>query len=276
MSNFEYLDRISFGQYLPSGSSIHKLNPGVKLASFSTLIIAITLTNSMAGLAVALLFVLLLLISSKISIKFALRGLLTPMPFILLIAIIQLFLMSYQSEEPALFTWKFLIINFNGLRSAFLVILRFSTLVLLLTETSGVLSSLELVYGLNILLSPLSLLGINTSSAAMVVQIMLRFIPTLTLNAEKIAKSQASRGADWDNPKRGLFQRVKQVFPLLIPLISLSLHQADTLANAMLARAYGASKKRSGLYEYQFVWKDGIFLFAILIMIYLIDFWPFR
>lgn len=275
MSNFEYLDRISFGQYLPSDSSIHKLNPGVKLAGLSALIFAITLTNSMAGLVVGSLFVLLLLVSSKISIKYALRGLLAPMPFILLIAIIQLFLMSYQSEEPALFAWKFLIVNSSGLRSAFLVILRFSTLVLLLTETSGVLSSLELVYGLNILLGPLSILGINSGSAAMMVQIMLRFIPTLTLNAEKIAKSQASRGADWDNPKGKLFHRVKQVFPLLIPLISLSLHQADTLANAMLARAYGASKKRSGLYEYQFVWKDGIFLTMILTMIYFIGFWSF-
>jgi energy-coupling factor transport system permease protein len=275
MSNFEYLDRISFGQYLPSGSSIHKLNPGVKLAGLSVLILAVTLTKSMAGLAAGLLFILLLLAISKIPIKHALHGLLSPMPFILVIAIIQLFYISYQSNETAFFIWKFLTINPSGIRSAFLVILRFSILVLLLTETSGVLSSLELVYGLNILLSPLSLLGINTGSAAMIVQIMLRFIPTLTLNAEKIAKSQASRGADWDNPRGKLFQRVKQVFPLLIPLISLSLHQADTLANAMLARAYGASKKRSGLFEYQISWEDVIFLFAILGMIYLIGFWPF-
>lgn len=275
MSQFEYLSRISFGQYLPTGSVIHQLNPGIKLAGFSVLILVITLTNKPGGLIAGLVFTLLLLALSKIPFKYALRGLKSPMLFILIIAIFQLFLISYQSSEKALFAWKFLIINPSGIRSAVLIILRFSILVLLLTETSGVLSSLELVYGLNILLNPFGILGINTGTAAMVVQIMLRFIPTLAINAEKIAKAQASRGADWDNPKGKLFQRTKQTLPLIIPLFSLSLHQADTLASAMLARAYGANKRRTGLYEYQLGWNDGLFLLSILVVVFLVAFWPF-
>lgn len=275
MSQFEYLSRISFGQYLPTGSVIHQLNPGIKLAGFSVLILVITLTNKPGGLIAGLVFTLLLLALSKIPFKYALRGLKSPMLFILIIAIFQLFLISYQSSEKALFAWKFLIINPSGIRSAVLIILRFSILVLLLTETSGVLSSLELVYGLNILLNPFGILGINTGTAAMVVQIMLRFIPTLAINAEKIAKAQASRGADWDNPRGKLFQRTKQTLPLIIPLFSLSLHQADTLASAMLARAYGANKRRTGLYEYQLGWNDGLFLLSILVVVFLVAFWPF-
>lgn len=274
MSQFEYLNRISFGQYLPTNSIIHQRNPGIKLAVFSILIVAITLSHRMDGLIAALAFNLILLASSKISLMYALRGLKSPMPFILILAIIQLFYVSSQSVETALFSWKIFTINASGIHSAVLVILRFSNLVLLLTEASGTLSSLQLIHGLNLILNPLGLIGVNTDSAAMVVQIMLRFIPTLALNAEKIAKSQASRGADWDNPRGGLLQRARQTLPLIIPLFSVSLHQADTLTNAMLARAYGSNKKRTGLYEYRLDWLDGLFFLANLMAAYLIIFWP--
>lgn len=274
MSQFEYLGRISIGQYLPTNSIIHRRNPGIKLAAFSILIVAITLSHQMDGLIAALAFNLILLLLSKISLMYALRGLKSPMPFILILAIIQLFFISHQSSETALFSWKIFTINLSGIHAALMVILRFSNLVLLLTEASGTLSSLELIHGINLILNPLRLLGINTDSAAMVVQIMLRFIPTLALNAEKIAKSQASRGADWDNPRGGLFQRARQTLPLITPLFSVSLHQADTLTNAMLARAYGSNKKRTGLYEYRLDWQDGVFFSFNLIAAYLILFWP--
>ncbi len=274
MSQFEYLNKISLGQYLPIHSVIHRLNPGVKLAGFIIFILAITLTTHLYGLLVAAGLIFLLFILSKIPIGFAIRGLLPPLPFILIMAIIQLFIISYQSKQTAIFSWGFITITTNGILAGLSLCVRFAALVLLLTLSSATLSTLEIVHGLNVLFSPLNKLGINSGSAAMVVQIMLRFIPILALNAEKIAKSQASRGALWGNPKGSLVQKAKQLLPLLIPLFSVSLQQADSLAEAMLSRGYESHIKRTGLVQYSFGYAESIFILVIFAAAYVILFFP--
>ncbi len=264
MNGFEYLGNISLGQYLPTGSPIHHLNPGIKLAGFSLLILALTLSKQMAGLGIAIAATIVLLLIAKIPLKFALRGLRSPLAFILILALVQLFMVSYQSSAVPYITWHFFKITDSGLYSAGMICIRFSGLVLLLTLSSATLSTLEIVHGLDIMLSPLRSIGIHTSSAAMVIQIMLRFLPSLALSAEKIAKSQASRGAAWGNPKANLRQRAKQLLPLLIPLFTINLQQADALANAMLARGYGRRSMRTVIVQYPTSWVDWIFSLLIL------------
>ena len=105
----------------------------------------------------------------------------------------------------------------------------------------------------------------------MAVQITLRFIPFLAINAEKIAKSQASRGAEWRSRKGNLLKRVRQVFPLLIPLFTNSLRQAETLADAMLARGYAGNVKRTSMIEYQISIQDWVFfLLMVAISVFII------
>jgi len=260
MSQFEYLNRISFGQYLPTGSIIHRLDPRSKILGYATLILALTLSKYIPGLLAAVILIMLLLLISKVPITYALRGLLPPLPFIALLAILQLFITPHPSGDRLLFSYGILSISATSLRFAILLLIRFTGLILLLTLASVTLSTLEMIHGLDLLLKPLNKIGIRTDSVAMVVQIMLRFIPFLAINAEKIAKSQASRGAEWDSSKGGVIRRVRQILPLIIPLFSVSLQQADTLANAMLARGYGSNVHRTGLYEVRFTWMDLLFL----------------
>ena len=260
MSQFEYLNRISFGQYLPTGSIIHRLDPRSKILGYTILILALTLSKQIPGLLAAVILIMLLLLISKVPITYALRGLLPPLPFIALLAILQLFITPHPSGDRLLFSYGILSISATSLRFAILLLIRFTGLILLLTLASVTLSTLEMIHGLDLLLKPLNRIGIRTDSAAMVVQIMLRFIPFLAINAEKIAKSQASRGAEWDSSKGGVIRRVRQFLPLIIPLFSVSLQQADTLANAMLARGYGSNVHRTGLREVRFNWMDLIFL----------------
>ena len=273
MSDFEYLSKISMGQYFATHSVIHRLNPAFKLAAFSLLILATTLCKPWQGLLVLLGATLVMLVISKISLKYALRGLLTPLPFILILAIIQVLMMSYQSNQPDWLSWHFLRVNNAGLLSGGILCLRFFVLVLLLTLTSATLSTLEIVHGLDILFKPLNRIGIPSGQAAMVIQIMLRFIPSLALNAEKIAKSQAARGAVWGDPKGNLFQKTRQMLPLLLPLFTVSLQQADALAEAMLARGYASRNTRTGLREYAVGWKELLFILFILLLCTLALFW---
>jgi len=275
MSQFEYLNRISLGIFLPGDSFIHRLNPAVKIFSFSIIIVAITLTSDLLGIFLAVLFALLALLAAQVPLHYALRGLRTPLPFILILAILQLFLASQQSNDPVVFSLGFLIIRSNGIQSALLLLLRFIALILFLTLASATISSLELIHGLEIIATPLKIFGIETFAFAMLVQIMLRFMPILVITAEKIAKAQASRGAIWDQAGAGLLKRVRQISPLLIPLFTNSLRQADTLTDAMLARAYGSNKNRSGLIKYQFKWQDVLVILISCGSIVLILFFQF-
>jgi energy-coupling factor transport system permease protein len=276
MSDFEYLSKISMGQYFATHSIIHRLNPAFKLAAFSLLILVTTLCKPWQGLLLLLGAILALLLVGKISLKYALRGLLAPLPFILILAVIQVLMISYQSSPPDWFSWHFLRVNNAGLLPGGILCLRFFVLVLLLTLTSAALSTLELVHGLDLLFRPLNKIGIPSGQAAMVIQIMLRFIPSLALNAEKIAKSQASRGAVWGDPRGNLFQKTRQMLPLLLPLFTVSLQQADALVEAMLARGYASRSTRTGLHEYSSGWKEMLFLLFVLLLCALALFWPFK
>jgi energy-coupling factor transport system permease protein len=92
----------------------------------------------------------------------------------------------------------------------------------------------------------------------MSIQVMLRFIPFLAQAAERIAKAQASRGADWGTRQGGLLSRVRQAFPVIIPLFLTGLKKAENLALAMEARGYGSPGKRTSMVEMKFGWKDGL------------------
>jgi energy-coupling factor transport system permease protein len=98
----------------------------------------------------------------------------------------------------------------------------------------------------------------------MMMQVALRFLPLLALTAERTAKAQASRGADWDTSKGGLFKSVRRVVPLILPLFLASLQKAENMSQAMDSRAYGVVKIRSAMKEMKFKWVDGLVAIAIL------------
>jgi len=118
-------------------------------------------------------------------------------------------------------------------------------------------STTQMTQGLNGLLKPLRALLIPVDDFVMMVQITLRFLPLLALSAERIAKAQAARGADWDARPGSFFARIRQIVPMLVPLFMTSLHRAENLALAMDARAYG-SGERSSLAELKMQPRDWI------------------
>ena len=271
MSDFEYLQKITVGQYLPLGSWVHRRDPRVKLVGYALLILALTLTTHINGLLIGLAATFLLLLLSKTPWHYALRGLFTPLPFLLILAVLQLFITPHNISSLVVINIFGIEIFPEGILAGIRLLTRFCILVMLLTVSSATLSTLEIIHGLELLLKPLRLFGMQTGSAVMAVQITLRFIPFLTINAEKIAKAQASRGAEWGSRKGNLLKRVRQVFPLLIPLFTNSLRQAETLADAMLARGYAGKAKRTSMIEYQISIQDWMFfLLMVTISVFII------
>lgn len=274
MSRFEYLGKISIGQYLPFRSILHRLDPRAKLVGYTFLTLALTFSAHIWGLSTALGITLVLFAISRTPLQYMLRGLLPPLPFLMLLAILQAFIAPHAISSQPICSILSLAVFPEGILAAAALLLRFSGLLILLTVATVTISTLEMIDGVDLLLRPLNSLGIPTAPLIMVIQITLRFIPFLAINAEKIAKSQASRGAEWDMKGGGIFRRARRVLPLLIPLFSSSLQQAETLAEAMLARGYAANAHKTSLVSYCLRWSDAIFILFSAIASALILFAP--
>jgi len=76
-----------------------------------------------------------------------------------------------------------------------------------------------------------------------------RFIPVMFLDTIQIMDAQKSRGLELE--KGNVFRRVRNMIPILIPLVVNSVVRSGELAEAMESRAYGAVPRPSSLVEYR-------------------------
>jgi energy-coupling factor transport system permease protein len=91
-----------------------------------------------------------------------------------------------------------------------------------------------------------------------------RFVPTIAIEAQNILDAQQSRG--YEMQKKGLINQIKNLFPLLIPLIINSIKRAFNVAEALESRAFGSRKERTFYYSIKFSLKDYIFTIYLLIL----------
>jgi len=265
MSNFEYMGRVTIGQYLSIDSFLHRLDARARIFIFLFPLLLITFEPRLIGLVLALLLVFIGLVLAHIPLRYAVRGLLPPLPFLLILAILQIFLTSKQTPV-ILFQYGPLHLTWGGILAGIILLLRFAGLILGISLATFCLSTSDLVHGLESLLRPLNRLGIPTRDLIMVIQVTVRFLPLLAQTSERIAKAQAARGAEWGTGQGNLFQRARQVIPLLVPLFISSLHKAENMALAMDARAYGSSPKSTTMVEFKFKLKDGLTIAATAVL----------
>jgi energy-coupling factor transport system permease protein len=195
----------------------------------------------------------------RIPLRYALRGVMTPLPFLAILAVLQVFFNPHLPGSPVVIAVGQVVVTLADLAIGARLLARFFALILGLGLASFTLSTSEMTSGLNSLLAPLARLKLPVQDFVMMVQVTLRFLPLLAQTAERIAKAQASRGADWD-ARGNLLARVRQILPMIVPLFLISLHRAENMALAMDARAYGSAAVRTSLTQFQFTWKDGLAL----------------
>ena len=175
----------------------------------------------------------------------------------LLIVFGAMYLQSIDLPTKVLFSYQINIYD-EGLSSALLILLRIINLITLSSLLTLTTKPTDLSNGLESLMKPLKILGVNVSVFAMMISIALRFIPTLINEANRILKAQASRGVDFQ--EGSLNDKVKQIISLLIPMFVISYRRAGDLANAMEARGYIPGAERSKLNELEYHIAD-IFVF---------------
>jgi len=234
------LKDITIGQYYPSDSPIHRLDPRTKLVITFLFIVIIFFVRYFSGYLFILAFLGLTIYLSNIPVKFVIKGL-RPLLFIILLTFfINIF---FTPGENEIFRLWFLRITEEGLRQGAFMTMRLAFLVAgtsLLTLTT---SPIALTDGIELLLKPLSVIKFPAHELAMMMTIALRFIPTLLEETDKIMKAQMARGADFESGN--LIQRAKSLVPLLVPLFISAFRRADELAMAMEARCYRGGENRT-------------------------------
>jgi energy-coupling factor transport system permease protein len=259
------MNSFSFGQYYPGNSIIHRLDPRTKLLFTLVYMVTIFLVKSYIGyLVTAILFTTIVFVSTvpwKVVFK-SIRAVLFLLIFTLLINLL------FYKEGTELFSWKFIHITVGGIDYSIKMLLRLTLLVMGASILTFTTTSTELTDALEYLLKPLKYLHIPVHDLAIIMSIALRFIPTLIEETQKIMNAQKARGANLDTGN--FFQRVKAMLPILIPLFVSAFRRADELADALDARCYNATDKRTKMKVLKFGIADFVVLIITVIFVTLI------
>lgn len=254
------LKDITIGQYYPSSSFLHKLDPRTKILLLLLYIILIFCIQNAWGYLLSILFTAFLYLLGKIPLRVILKSMKPIIPILILTGILNLFFAS--EGEVVLQIWIFSI-KTGGIKLAVTMIIR----ILLLIAGSCVLTyttlPMELTDGLEKLLSPLKRLHFPSHELAMMMTIALRFIPTLIEETDKIIAAQKSRGANLESG--GIIKRSKALAPIFIPLFVSAFRRAEDLAMAMEARCYHGGEGRTRLKQMFFSYRDGIAAAVLLL-----------
>ena len=234
------LKDITLGQYFPGDTIVHRLDARTKL--LLVIIYIAALFTAVDWLSYGLMFAVTVgcVALSKIKPRTLMKGLKPLIFVIILTGVLNLF---YTTGGKVLFDWWIFTVTTEGLKRAFLMVVRIMMLIcgtLLLTYTT---SPLALTDGLELLLNPLKKLRVPVHEMSMIMSMALRFIPTLIEETDKIMSAQKARGADFETGK--LTQRAKALLPLLVPLFVSSFRRADELAVAMESRCYHGGEGRT-------------------------------
>lgn len=259
-NEFEFMRGLPFGPYLAVDSPLHRLDPRTRILLVVLFIAALILARNPLGLAVGLAAAVLVWWLARIPFGPLWKGWRAALPFLLFLAALQVLLRTGESGEQVLLSYGWLSITTTDLWYGAALLLRFSGLMAVLGLAASYLSESELTRGLEALLSPLRVLRVPTHDFVMVIQVTLRYFPLLSQAAERIAKAQASRGADWQPAGWNLIRRARQIIPMIVPLFISSLRRAENMALAMDARGYGILPTRTSMIQLHFRRADAVAL----------------
>lgn len=318
-------NKITIGQYIPTNSWLHRLDPRVKILSLIVMLVAVFIVPISSQivhiimLSSLLVLAILLTISAKVPLSRVLSGI-RPVVFLLTFTfvlqifannegdvlreqtmyisltsvlaiifiiffynftkkyikfrIIYFFLMVIciffvQAILPYVsFTTYDLVITSGGVIRGLFLFIRIITIIFITSLLTFTTMTTDLNYGMEALFKPLTYIKVPVEMMAMMLSLILRYIPTLLFETEKIMKAQASRGLDFSESK--LKEKLVQVIALLVPIFVISLNRAEELSDAMEARGYVIGEKRTRVDEYKIKFKDLSVVFASLIVMGLV------
>ncbi len=249
------------GRYVPYNTIIHRLDPRIKIVGLVALLVCIFQPFNWVCYAFLVAVILTLLLISRVRISSVFKSL-KPMWFMLvLILILNVILIR---DGAVLFTIFNYPIYTQSLLQTLQIAIRLTLMIAITTMLTSTTKTLDLTYAIEFYLSPLKVIKFPAHEIAMTISIALRFIPTLLEETEKIMKAQASRGVDLQGGS--IKEKITGIIALIIPLFVSSFQRSEELANAMEARGYNPSGKRTRYRVLKIETKDivGLVIIALI------------
>lgn len=216
------LNNIVIGKYIKKDSFFHERHPLLKILITIFLIVSVLASSMMNGVLLGLLFMGMVILS-KITVTTFLKTL-KGIRWIIVFLILFFILIKVDLYFSIFKIYQLIIIVFISVW---------------LTSTT---SLIEMTYGLEKLFSPLKIFRINISALSFTIALALRFIPTILEKADKILKSQASRGVDYYHSS--IPKKMVIIKSIIIPLFVTSLRTSDELSDALTIKFYKIGQKR--------------------------------
>ena len=255
------LDKLLLGRYLQGDSFIHRLDPRTKFLATFLFIIIVFLANNWLTYFILAIFTMLALLASKIPMSFFWNGVKPLLWVILFTVVLQ---MVFTTGGEVYVEWYFIKITSYGVINAIFIFLRFMFIIFISTLMTLTTPPLQIADAMESIMKPLGKIGVPVHEIALMLSIALRFVPTLMDEAQKIMNAQRARGVDFG--EGNLFEQMKAIIPILIPLFVSSFNRAEDLATAMEARGYQGGTGRSKYRVLTYGKIDGIAATSLVIL----------
>lgn len=245
------LDNVVIGRYYPIKSKVHSMNPICKIICLLLYLFAILFTSNIVEALVLTIFTLIFMFLTNVPSKLYFKTVFS-------IKYLLLFLLIINT-----------IFGINIL-STIVMLIKLCLLVLFTTIITLTTPPTEITYGLEKTFGFLNIFKVPVNKMALSLTLAIRFIPTIIDQANKILKSQASRGIDYYNSDfKGKLVAVKS---MLFPMFNLTMKRADDLSDAMEVRLFSIHSKRTnyrinkwGMFD-NYILIVHIFLLFVLIL----------
>lgn len=229
-----------FLDYMPGTSSLHKLNPLVKLiASFLLCVACFIVDHHYFVAGVILLVLLLACVAGRDVLKRSVRMLKTLVKFSLLLFVLQVL---FIREGTVLLHLPFqLVITDVGLSFSLLFVLRLFAA----TMPLGLMLSITQMSDLtNVLVEKVGL----PYKYAFALMTTIRFIPLFSQEMAGIMEAQTARGVEFDT--KNFFKKIRLLLPLCVPLLISSVRKIDGAAVSAELRGFHLRTRHSGYRKY--------------------------
>lgn len=256
------LNDVTFGQYYPTQSFVHRLDPRIKILALITFIVLLFVADNFYSLFAVALIAMLAIAFSRVPMKSVLRSVKGILVILIFTAVLNLF---FHKGEHLLAEWWIFRIYTESIIFTVFFVLRLFFLVMISSVLTLTTTPVSLTDGIESLLKPLTYIKFPVHELALIMSIALRFIPTLIDETNRIISAQKARGADFESGN--IFKRIKAIVPILIPLLISAFRRADELGDAMDARCYSGSKIRTKYKKLKFGWRDLVAFFFVAALI---------
>lgn len=137
---------------------------------------------------------------------------------------------------------------------------------------SAMLSSMDIIdigFAVEKIFYPFKYFKIPIENISVIIALSLKFIPLIKDEALRIQKAQKARGLDYN--LMPVKEKIYNITNLFIPIVVSSIQSSVKTAIAMEIRGYGASYKKTRLYESYITIKDLLYIiFNIIFLIFII------